>query len=153
MEQLTPELRTSLEKNNFIERYRSLSSKYRFDSKDRLEKYGKSEALAIFNELGYDASFNTKESFFKIVDKFPPYRFQFHISLKYGAVELIWVVWKDDLIQRSIGPWGLIKSYLDGNFDDDKIFLPRFRIYDDLRGILKEALNMYEDFKREMLAK
>ncbi|MEK8132977.1 hypothetical protein WMW72_34370 [Paenibacillus filicis] len=153
MEQLTPELRASLEAIDFIERHRGLSSKYRADPNGRFEKYGKNEALAIFSELGYNASFNKKESFFKIVDKFPRYKFQFNVSLKYGSVELIWAVWKDELIQRSLGPWCIIKSQLDGNFEDDKIFLPIFRNYDELRGILKEALHMYEDFKREMLSR
>ncbi|MGQ7889834.1 hypothetical protein [Paenibacillus sp. WC2504] len=46
------------------------------------------------------------------------------------------------------GLWGIIKYQLDGNVDD-KIFKPIFRDYNDLKEILREALDMYEDFKRE----
>ncbi|WP_025694110.1 hypothetical protein [Paenibacillus durus] len=77
------------------------------------------------------------------------YKFQFNISLKYGLVEFIWAVWKNNDLQTGL-PWGMLKQLLDGR-DDEKVKKPVFRNYGDLKEILKDAFSMYDDFKRELV--
>ncbi|MDT3427710.1 hypothetical protein J2Z22_003286 [Paenibacillus forsythiae] len=149
MFQLKPEVRTTLENINFIDNYRELSEKYSFNPDDSFESYEISEVLNLFTELGYKASFDKKEKFFKIVDEIDSYKFQFNTSLRYGLVEFIWAVWKNNELQTGL-PWGMLKQLLDGN-DDDKIKKPVFRNYTDLKEILKDAFSMYDDFKRELV--
>jgi len=137
MSHLSPEVKMALEKIDFIERYRRLSKKYDFN--ERFENYENKEVVSLIKEFGYNVRYYKKENFFKIVDEKSARDFYFHISLKHGAIELIW----DD-------PWGLLKSRLDGNYNDP-IRLPKFRNYTDLRDILQEVFAMYEDYKRELL--
>jgi len=141
MSHLSPEVKLALEKINFIDRYKQLSKKYDFDLNESFEKYDNNEVITLIKELGYDVRYYKKENFFKIQEEKSARDRYFHISLKYGIVELIW--W---------APWGVLKSHLDGKYDDDKIKRPVFRNYTDLRGILQEAFAMYEDYKRELLS-
>ncbi|AEV68229.1 hypothetical protein [Acetivibrio clariflavus] len=147
--ELKPDIKIALEKINFLERYKSLSTKYAFDTTECFKSYENSEVLNIFSELGYKATFNKSENFFKVVEKTPPYKFQFNISLKYGIAELIWAVWKDKIYYGG-GVWIMMKKLLGDN--DENIKYPRFRNYTDLKEILAEAFAIYEDFKREFLA-
>lgn len=75
------------------------------------------------------------------------YKFYFHISLKYGMVELIWYVDKgEEFYGGSV--WSVMKKILEGN--DEQLMKPEFHTYEELKEILKEAFSMYEDFKREL---
>lgn len=146
--QLRPEIREALEKIDFINRYKRMSAKYRFNSNERLEGYDNNEVLRILAELGYPARYDKRENFFQIAEEYPPFQFKFNISLKYALLEFIWVARKDgELLTGS--PWILLKQLLDGT--DESISRPAFRNYDDLREALKEAFDMYEDFKRALL--
>lgn len=147
--QLKPEIKVALERIQFIDRYKNLSKNYSFDFKEKFRDYDNIEVLNILNELGYKATFNKKENFFKIVEKLPSYKFQFNISLKHSVLEFIWAVWKDEEL-RTGSPWDTLKELLDGT--DDSVRSPVFRNYEDLRGIMKESLLMYEDFKQELLS-
>ncbi|KWX88144.1 hypothetical protein AMQ83_08655 [Paenibacillus riograndensis] len=134
---------------NFIERYEFLSKKHQFDLKESFEGYDREVVLKLFNELGYEISFNKKENFFGMVEKTTEYELQFKISLKYVMGEFIWLAWKNSE-QLVGGTWGIIKEQLDGK-ENDKIKKPIFRNYDDLKEILSEAFLMYEDFKNEII--
>ncbi|AEV68233.1 hypothetical protein [Acetivibrio clariflavus] len=147
--ELKPDIKIALERINFVERYKRLSTKYAFDSTECFKSYDNTEVLNIFSELGYKATFDKRENFFKVVKKTPPFKFQFNISLKYGLVELIWAVWKNE-IYYGCGVWVMMKRLLEE--DEENLKDPRFRNYEDLKEILTEAFAIYEDFKREFLA-
>lgn len=134
----------------FIERYKEIAKKYLFNANESFENYDSDEVLSIINDLGYEVSFNKKEKFFKIIESYSPYRFQFNISLKYGATEFIWSVWKDSELKMG-GTWGILKEQLDG-LENDKVRKPIFRNYEELKEILADAFSIYEDFKRECSA-
>lgn len=134
---------------DFISKYRNLSAKYSFSSDESFEAYDNNEVLNLFAELGFKASFDKKEKFFKVVDEIDSCKFQFNISLKYGLVEFIWAVWKNNELQTGL-PWGMLKQLLDDK-DDDKINKPVFRNYNDLKEILDDAFAMYNEFKRELV--
>lgn len=146
--QLKLEIRTVLEKINFIGKYKNLSEKYSFALNESFEKYDNKEVINVFKEIGYKAVHIKNENFFKVVEKIEDYKFQFNISLKYGCVEFIWAVWKGKELQTG-SPWGVLKDLLEDN--DESVSRPIFRNYDELKEILQEALLMYEDFKRELL--
>ncbi|MGU3471231.1 hypothetical protein ACLBWT_08785 [Paenibacillus sp. D51F] len=148
MLQLKPEIRSALTNMDFIAKYRNLSAKYSFNSDESFEAYDNNEVLNLFAELGLKASFDKKEKFFKVVDEIDSSKFQFNISLKYGLVEFIWAVWKNNELQTGL-PWGMLKQLLDDK-DDDKINKPVFRNYNDLKEILEDAFAMYNEFKREL---
>lgn len=135
------------EKIKFIERYQQLSAKYNVDAKDSFEKYDSSQVIAMMSEFGYKASFNKKEQFFKIMETQNPYKFQFVISLRYGAAELIWSVWKHAELTVG-GSWGIIKKQLDG-LENGQVRKPVFRNYAELKALLADVFGIYEDFKRE----
>lgn len=148
--QLDFDVKMAIEKINFIERYRGLSSKYSFELNESFEHYDNNNVLDVFDRLGYKAIFNKKENFYKVVDELSWGKMQFNISLKYGVVELIWSIWKGEKLCAG-GTWSMLKVQYDG-VDDDKIRKPVFRNYIDLEEILAEAFAIYEDFKREFLA-
>ncbi|MFC9777512.1 hypothetical protein [Paenibacillus chitinolyticus] len=143
---LDKDIKSVLEKIKFIERYRDLSTNYQHNANESFENYDSDRAISIIKEFGYDASFNKKEKFFKIVETYGDNKFQFHISLKYGVSEFIWSAWKRSELKVG-GTLGMLKEQLDGR-ENDKLRKPIFRNYEELKGILAEAFSIYEDFKR-----
>ncbi|CAI9429304.1 DUF2513 domain-containing protein [Candidatus Ornithobacterium hominis] len=139
-----------LNKIDFIKRYKDLSIQFNYELKESFEDYSRESALEIIKEFGYTVSYNKKENFYKIIERVENYKFQFNIVLKYGIVELIWTVWEDNELLQIGGPWGMIKYLLDFN-EEDKVKLPVFRNYEDLKEILMQAFSIYEDFKKEVL--
>ncbi|EKQ54368.1 MULTISPECIES: hypothetical protein [unclassified Clostridium] len=134
-------------KINFSERAKKLAGKHSIDSKDAPENYDTEEVIKIFSELGYDAKFNKKENFFKVTEKLTQYRVQCHISVKYSYVEIGWYLFKDNKFYEG-DVWSAMKKALEG--DDEQLMKPEFHSYEELKEILAEAFEMYEDFKREL---
>lgn len=103
----------------------------------------------IFGDLGYQLAHDKREDFFEILEEEPPFKFRFVVSLKSGMVEFIWSVLKNGELEIG-GPLDMIKETLDEK--DERVRLPIFRNYDDLKEILTEAFSMYEDLKLELTA-
>ncbi|WP_040949619.1 hypothetical protein [Gorillibacterium massiliense] len=147
---LEPNVKEVFKNIDFIKRYKGLSEKYQFDYKDSFENYDANLVLGILNQLGYSFRFDKKEKFFRLIEIVSEDKFQFTISLKYGALEFIWSAWKNTNLLIG-GTWGIIKEQLDAQ-ENDKIKKPIFRNYNELREILAEALLIYGDFKHEFKA-
>ena len=138
-----------LNKINFVERFNELCDQYAFDLKESFENYDNQRVLEILHEVGYMTPKHMKrENFFQSVKKVAAYRFEHKIKTKYGIVELIWDVMKDN------------KYYMGNSFSNlERYFyhpsemhpLPIFRNYEDLRGILTIAFQMHEDMTTEFL--
>lgn len=138
-----------LKRVNFVDRYTDISRKFHFDLKDGFEKFSNDEVLRVVNHLGYQVKYLKGDNFFKIAETINPFKFHFNIVLKGGIVEFIWGVWKGDKPQLELSdPWGVVA---DDMGYESPIRKPLFRNYEDLQEILKEAFNIYEDFKRELL--
>ena len=72
------------------------------------------------------------------------YSFGFHIILRDGTADLVWIVREGDVLLLG-SPWGTYSRRL---IDVDyRIKKPVFGTYEDLEAILKIAFEMYEDFK------
>jgi hypothetical protein len=147
--ELNNKLRPVLDKIDFVNRYRSLSNKFRFES-PYFSNYSNEKVIEIMNNLGYKAKYMKSENFFKIQESEIDFQFQFNISIKNGIVELIWDVLKSKQRLQIGGPWGMITQLFNLNYDE-RIKLPVFRNYEDLEEILKEAFSIYEDFKAELI--
>jgi len=138
---------------NFYNRYEKLSNDYSFEN--TFENYSNDEVDKIIENLGYKARYDKKENFFGIRECQNNIIFYFNISLKYGLAELI--LGSRDNSTKDY----LVGSVFSGMAKDIEPFIgreregyikkPRFRNYEDLRDILKEAFSIYEDFKREVV--
>ena len=138
---------SALNKISFCERYKALSDATQFAN--NVTSLQIEEVVEIFKRLGYGATFNRAESFYKVVQEVEPFRFQFNISLKYGNVELIWDFLEHGYRLKPSGPWNAIyKRLLNA---DERILMPKYRNSEDLKDILKQSFVIYEDLKKELV--
>lgn len=146
--ELNPIIKQALVDIDFIERYQRLSDEYSAEmvpSEERLVYVDKDEVFEMISKLGYESSFDSREKFFKIKEEqFGKYRFGFHISLREGNAELIWVVREGDTVILGL-PWGIYSRLMIN--PDYRIKRPFYGTYDDLEHILEVAFEMYKDFK------
>ncbi len=145
---MEPKVQAAFRKSNATERYMQLSKRYQVAIDEQYEDYEIKRVLEIIDGLGFKATHDTKENFFKIVFREQNYKFQLNISLKYGEVDLIWCVWKEqELIEGS--PLGVLVKWDIGS--DKHIFRPAFRNDEELGQLLAEAIQMFNDFKAAVL--
>jgi hypothetical protein len=145
-------MKSALENIHFIERYRELSRIYSFDLTESFKIFDYKEVLKIFEEFGYKVKYFKGDQLFQIVEENTSIKFMNKFILKRGIAQLSWYIYRNDTWSGSV--WNIMKTYIDGtSFEDeeDKIYWPVFRNYEDLRGLLRIALEMYEDFKREYI--
>lgn len=148
MAELHSKIKNALVKMDFIKRYEELSNRFcseRTPSCNRLIYVEKDEVIDIIRDLGYFPLFDSKENFFKIEEEQAEnYTFGFHIILRDGMVDLVWVVRENGELLLG-APWGTYsRRLIDVNY---RIKKPVFGTYEDLEDILKSAFEMYEDFK------
>lgn len=151
--ELNEKIKNALIKIDFIRKYEELSRDFSSDrtpESELLEYVDRDEAMEIIERLGYKASFDRREKFFKIEkEKIGNYTFGFHIVLRYGSVEFIWCVWDgEDVILGS--PWSIYSRLL---IDSDyRISYPVFGTYEDLDEIFERGFTMYEEFKKAVIS-
>ncbi|MGA3599128.1 hypothetical protein [Lysinibacillus agricola] len=147
---LEPAIKDVLEKINFIARYKDMSLKFS-DRENTFENYGNGKVMEVFESMGYKARYMRGENFFIVgeVKNKDVYKFKFNVSLEYGMVELIWSTWHEGNV-RVGDPWGMLVTLLSN--DTEKILRPCFHSYEELKEIMGIAIEMYEDFKRELIA-
>ena len=96
MIELNPKIKKALLKIDFIKQYEQISNAFNDEKtpeKERLEYVGGEIIMDSLTQLGYTVSFDPKEKFFKISEeKIKNYSFSANIILKYGMVDLVWVV-------------------------------------------------------------
>lgn len=136
-----------LEKVNFIDRYRKLSQQYE-DNDYRMEKFSYDQVIEIMSDLGYEVSYDRKENFFKLLENNQGLETQLNINLKYGSVELILGVVKDNERYTVGGPFGMIARLMG---ESERIKKPVFSNYDQLREVLKDSFQLYEDVKKNLM--
>ena len=135
---------------DFVNRYEVLSADFQFE--DRLN-YSNNEVLILIAGLGYKSKYVKSNDFFKIEETNNGIKFYLNICLKYSNVELIigaTEIAKDYLITGSVfGRLYKLIKFAEGFNVEENIKKPKFRNYEDLEIILKEAFSIYEDFKLE----
>ena len=134
---------------HFAERYKKLYKQYSFNFNESFNDYDNQYVVKLLHEIGYtDIKYQKKENFFQSVKKVGAYRFEHKIKTKSGAVELIWDVMKNN--QYFTG-----NSFSNLEYEllnlEERHPLPIFRNYEDLRGILTLAFQMFEDMTTEFL--
>ena len=152
MTELHPKIKDALLKINFVERYEKLSARFsaaKTLSDDRLIYLDGEEVMAMIRAAGYSPQFNAREKFYRIKQEhIGKYSFNIHLILRYGIVELVWVVEEDSVLLLG-APWSTYsRRLIDGNY---RIKNPVFGTYEDLKEILKIVFEMYEDFKRALI--
>lgn len=151
--EMKPEIKTVLKKMDFVNRYTMLSEQFRGNSNDvsdGLDDYDPEKVREILTHLGYDATFDDKEKFFKVgvVRESSNYEIWFNMVLEYGITEFVWVVFHDFEVRLG-SPWSTYPRFLINS--DARIKNPVYRSYEELEEILEKALIMYEDFKRHLI--
>ena len=98
--------------------------------------------------MGYQPSFDAKEKFYKIKEeKNGEFTFGFHIILRDGNVDLVWIVKENKELLLGL-PWSLYSRLLIN--PDYKISYPVIGSYEDIDDILENAFTMFEDFKQAL---
>ncbi|MBP3040372.1 hypothetical protein J9303_12845 [Bacillaceae bacterium Marseille-Q3522] len=152
--EMKPEIIEVLKKIDFPTRYKKLSDSSREngkDVKDRMYEYDVEKIKEILNDLGYEASFDKKEKFFKVgvVDHSPRYSIWFNLILEGGRTTFVWTVFRNKEVRLG-RPWIAYSKHIEN--PNEKIRTPVYRSYKELEVILREAFVLYEDFKRELIA-
>lgn len=149
---LDPRVQKALFEIHFIQQYEKLSNS--FDSKrtprnERLRYLDLETTMDCITKLGYTASFNGKEKFFKMKDQqVGQYKFRMHIALDAGMVELIWVVMENAEIILG-DPVGIFSQLM--IHPDYRIMDPIFGTYEDLDEIFRIGFKMFENFKEALV--
>lgn len=108
--------------------------------------YAAKEAKAIIQILGYEVTYNRKEDFYKVLYVGPGWHLQLNTRLKYGAVEFILDLYRENEDEHQGGNFG----YLYRTMADFRLFKPLFADYRELETILKVGLSIYEDVRKEL---
>ena len=133
----------------FPERYQDLRIQYSFDLKESFEDYDNQYVLKMLQDIGYTAvKYWKSENFFQSKTRSKVYEFRYHIKIKYGIAELMWYVMKDNKYYAGSSFPNLEYELLNL---ENRNHLPIFRNYEDLRGILTLAFQMFEDMTTEFL--
>jgi hypothetical protein len=134
---------------DFANQYMQISKQFHYEISQGFAGYNIGEVISISKSIGYSMKYIKSEIFFKYSTKINDLKFQFNISLKHGAVELIWALWDSkELLKDFSGSWDVICERLGFK---EPIRLPIFRDYSDLKNILISCFRIYEDFKTELL--
>lgn len=131
---------------NFANRYKLMCDKHsNFDN--RLISYDKSIIKDVFENKGIKTDYIKSENFFKIVEDVGNYKIHFHIIPHSGFIQFLFSLrYEEEKISFSLGVWESITRELLGI----KVKKPLFGTIEELKEILDEAFNIYEDFKTEL---
>lgn len=154
MIELNPKVKRAILEIDFIKRYEQLShffSNERTPDKERLEYFDGEIIMDSLTQLGYTVSFEPKEKFFKIgEEQIGNYVFSAHIILRYGMVDLVWVVRENGnlILGLPIGEYS--RLIIDPQY---RIKKPIFGTYEDLDEIFRISFQLFEDFKQALINK
>lgn len=152
IDMLSKDIKEKYDTIDLFERFKSLSNAYKTDFP--LESYSKDKVLGLFENSSYEFKFDENEAFFTLKSLEDNYEFRFNMVLKYGIVETIFWAKNVKSNEQYGGPLSrLIKLIQKSNDvkDIERIGYPRYSSYDELKKIVIELLEIYEDFKKEFL--
>ena len=150
---LPSDVKTALEKTNFIKRYEMLSNTFngeRTPLNERLRYIDGEIVLDSLAQLGYKAHFESKEKYFWIEEvQIGTYTFSGNMILDGGLVDIVWIVKENGnlILGLPIGEYS--RLMIAPNY---KIKKPIFGTYEDLDEIVESVCKLFEDFKKAMTA-
>lgn len=144
------ELRTILEKINFVHRYQNICKKYNdFDNGMR----GNQRKMydTVIKKFDYSIKYYNKEKFYRLEHKLSEnLMLGIQLSLKDGLVESMLDVYESNDFLTPDGRFDFIAEELNENYNRDKYNLPSFTSEKELEEILKEMFSIFEDLKDEL---
>lgn len=131
-----------------LERYKALSDI--FQSINSLEDYDTDKVLQMLQVIDENFSYYKTEGFFGLKSLENEMDFRINLSLKYGVVES--VIWGKNLVtnEQYGGPISRIIKLIQISKNKEgivRIPYPCFTSYKDLNQIIKELINIFNDFK------
>jgi len=144
---LQPIVEIVFNKINFIERYKKLSNEY--NSRDETFLYSKDEILNIGKIYNIDLTYS-KSGGFLLKEQINGFFLSWGFSIRFHSCEFGFSVKKESLNIFSAAPWAYLVTLL-SNDDLIKVGNPKFCNYGQIEGLLKEAFDIYQDFKSELL--
>ena len=147
--------RELFDKIHFAERFAEISKRFPSEPEnERLEILDFDLTKEILESFGYKVRYFRSEDFFRISEKREGYDFFFHVSFDNGHTELVWAVFQQKQLIRDVSDtWKIAYRKLAGCEWEDTPRYPCFHDYDEMEEMLKECFELWEDFKREFLAK
>ncbi|MBM7643125.1 hypothetical protein [Streptococcus loxodontisalivarius] len=155
MFELKPEIKQALTDMDFVQQYKNLSDEFASDIipyDERLDNIDISRVLQIIEDLGYKSSYDRREKFFKIECRTvhnPILRFNTHLVLREGSIELIWSVTHNHKV--IMGPdIGYLPVLIDKK--NPPIPDPVVISYKELKEVLKINFDMFKQFQDLLIA-
>ena len=147
--------RELFEKIHFAERFAEISKRFPSEPEnERLEILDFDLTKEILESFGYKVRYFRGEDFFRISEKREGYDFFFHVVFRWGRAELVWAVFQQKQLVLDVSDtWAIAYCKLTGCKWEDVLRDPCFHDYDEMEEMLKECFELWEDFKREFLAK
>ena len=143
------------DKIHFTERFAEISKRFPSEPEnERLEILDFDLTKEILESFGYKVRYFRGEDFFRISEKREGYDFFFHVVFRWGRAELVWAVFQQKQLVLDVSDtWTIAYRKLTGCKWEDTPRYPCFHDYDEMEEMLKECFELWEDFKREFLAK
>ena len=132
---------------SFIERCQSLSK--RFDNSDDSFKWTNADVIAILRGIGYDFQYSDARGFY-YEEKENGWDFRFSFDIRWNSIEFASGISNKALGIQSISPWLFWIELM--NTEQVHVSLPGFKNLNELKGLLKEAAQIFEDIKKELLS-
>lgn len=135
----------ALKKIDFSNRFQILYNNYQYTD-DYMSSIQKKDVLNIFNKLGYKFKFIDRS--YLLLEEIGDLRIQFVINIKGNVLGYIYVWYKNELLDIVSGHFTHIRNHLE---NIEEFIAPTYKNHEELEKILKEYLNIYEDFKIEFI--
>lgn len=136
------------EEINFADRYITLCRDYD-DFANRLTKYDQSLIQQALEAKGLPFNYLKGENFFQVKEFVGEFEIHFKIVPSNGFIQFLFsVIHGKERLQVAMGMWEVISRALKG----EVVKKPIFTSTNDLKEVLTEAISIYDDFKKGLLA-
>ena len=136
---------------DFTNKYKKLMDNHKHSLDDILKRMDKSIIKKTFKEIGYDFKISSPGQFYVFYETIGNYSFKVSFQITGGIVIIyIYIYINHEYIKVANNNLTFLYRYLlnDMNLVTNQ---PTFINYEELKTILINILNIYEDFKKEFL--
>jgi hypothetical protein len=136
---------------DFINKYKKLMDDHNHSLDDILKRMDKSIIKRIFKEIGYDFKISSPGQFYVFYETFKNMSFKISFQITGGIVIIyVYIYINHEYIKVANNNLTFLYRFLLA--DMNKVTnQPTFTNYEELKTILINILNIYEDFKNEFL--